>query len=156
MPRFEGAATVLLVSSAESREMYAESLRASGLKVRSTVNPEEALAALAVDTPAVIVSDLSFSKSALDGLAFIRALRQQEHLRMTPVIVTSGYGREEDRQRARDAGADLYLMNPWPEHLLSEVRRALICGQEGRRLTWNWPSVASKPPLVERRRPTVS
>jgi hypothetical protein len=61
-----------------------------------------------------------------------------------------------DREAARSAGADLFLLgSALPSALVFEVHRALILRRTGRRLTWNWPrqiAASAPPPIVERRR----
>jgi CheY-like chemotaxis protein len=48
----------------------------------------------------------------MSGFDVARALRQAPGTAMTPLIALSGYGREEDRRRAREAGFDLHLTKP--------------------------------------------
>jgi two-component system, cell cycle response regulator DivK len=153
------AAWVLLVNSFDGRQMYAEYLLAHGLHVCAVATPEEALGALARVKPSVVVSDSVFLHSGYTGTTFIRALRSREDCRQTPVIMVSGYAREEDRDEAREAGANVFLLKPClPEHLLSEIRRALVARDEGRRLGWNWPkrpaTTADRPHGERRKRIT--
>jgi CheY-like chemotaxis protein len=70
-------------------------------------------------------------------------------------VVLSQYVRQADRETARAAGADTYLMRPaLPSALVFDVQRALILRRSGRRLSWNWPKQATVtyPPALERRR----
>jgi DNA-binding NarL/FixJ family response regulator len=54
----------------------------------------------------------------------------------TSIIVASVL---EEREAAREAGADSFLLNSAPPtDLLHEIRRALILRRSGRRLPWNW------------------
>ena len=48
----------------------------------------------------------------MDGYEIARRLRMSERLRDATLIGLSGYGHEEDRRRARDAGFDHYLVKP--------------------------------------------
>src|SRR5947207_3219968 len=89
--------------------------------------------------PDVIVSDSVFRASELDGPGFIQAVRQRTVSALTPVIVISGYVREEDRRAARAAGADRYLLKPLlPEALYGEITNALRARARGQRMAWNW------------------
>ena len=49
----------------------------------------------------------------IDGLAVLAALRQQEHTRLLPVLMTTGRTEVEERVRALQAGADDYLCKPF-------------------------------------------
>src|SRR2546421_10715927 len=97
--------TVLLLNSFDGRDMYAEYLRHRDLTVATAARPEDALDMLETIKPDVIVSDSVFRASELDGPGFIQAVRQRTVSALTPVIVISGYVREEDRRAARAAGA---------------------------------------------------
>lgn len=130
--------SVLIVAEHDEREMYAEYLRASSLIVCEASNPEQAGRCLERITPDVVITDLTFGGSRDAGDALIRDLRFRLD-DATSIIVVCGYAREEDRERARIAGADIFLLTPaLPPDVLYEVRRALILRRSGRRLQWNW------------------
>ncbi len=149
--------TVLLVNSFDGREMYGDYLRANAILVRDADIPEKALDLLDVVDPHVVVTDCVFKGSAYDGAVWLRTLRGRVD-GATSIIVVSGFARWDDRDRARGAGADLYLVKPvLPAALLYEVRRALILRRSGRRLPWNWNDVAAPARIdVERRQPRAS
>jgi CheY-like chemotaxis protein len=146
--------SVLLVNSYDAREMYAEYLRAHHVGVEAVAVPEAALVTLTAIAPDVIVTDFTFQGSSLDGPAFIRLVRAQPQFQETPVIVVSGYVREEDRRAARDAGADLFLLSPClPSDLFATIGASVACRAKGERIPWNWPSssAATNPPGLDRR-----
>lgn len=148
---------VLYVNSDDGRVAYSNVLRERGLAVLEATLPEDALGLLDTHQPDVIVTDMVFRDSLIDGLAFVRQVRSRSD-EATSIVVLSRYVRADDREDARAAGADIYLMKPaLPTALLFEVQRALILRRSGRRLPWNWghrpPSVAI-PLTVERRNRT--
>jgi two-component system, cell cycle response regulator DivK len=144
--------TVLVVNGLDGREMYGDFLRANGLVVAEAASPEAAFVHLDTIDPHVVVTDFVFARSAFDGPACLRALRPRVD-RATSIIVVSGYARQDDRDRAHGAGADLYLIKPaLPTAVLYEVRRALILRRSGRRLGWNWGPRTTAPARVERER----
>ena len=150
--------TVLLVNSFDGREMYADYLRANALIVSDADTPERALRNLDTVDPHVVVTDFVFVQSRYDGAGFLRALRPRVD-GATSIIVVSAFARQEDRDEARAAGADLYLVKPaLPATVLYEVRRALILRRSGRRLPWNWRDGAAAPVRVpvERRQSRAS
>lgn len=61
----------------------------------------------------VLVSDIGLP--ALDGNQFIRIVRQDLRLDATqlPAVAVSAYARQEDRQRALDAGFQAYMTKPY-------------------------------------------
>lgn len=60
--------------------------------------------------PTAILLDIGMPD--LDGYATCRLIRQQPWGRDIVMIAISGYGQNEDRQRAREAGFDAHLVKP--------------------------------------------
>jgi two-component system KDP operon response regulator KdpE len=82
---------------------------------------QEGLTLAAAHTPELILLDLGLAD--LDGLVVTERLREWAK---TPIIVISARGREEDKIRALDAGADDYLTKPFGVgELLARIRVAL-------------------------------
>lgn len=73
-------------------------------------NPLEALDRLNDLRPSLIVVD--YQMPEMDGLAFIRQLRQKPGQSFTPVIMLTASGETELGQRAIEAGATLFLEKP--------------------------------------------
>ena len=131
--------------------MYGDYLRHHRLDVDRSASPEHALDLLDRQPPDAIVTELVFGRSSMTGPSFIQAARQVVH-EATSIIVVSGFVRHQDRQVAREAGADLFLTKPaLPRDVLYQVRRALAAKTEGVRLSWNWTEAPAEPPSVERR-----
>ena len=57
----------------------------------------------------------------MDGYEVIRRLRQDETTKDARVIAMTGYGQEEDRHRALEAGFDDYLTKPVDQDMLIAV-----------------------------------
>jgi two-component system, OmpR family, KDP operon response regulator KdpE len=96
-------------------------LEARGYDVRDASSGEEALAAIAVREPDVVVLDLGLPD--LDGSEVIKRLRGWSR---APVIVLSVRDRQEDKIAALDAGADDYVTKPFDmEELLARMRATL-------------------------------
>src|SRR5205823_2302062 len=60
--------------------------------------------------PDVVLSDLGLP--GMDGYALARRLREMPALGRAVLIALSGYGRDEDRRQAFDAGFDHHLVKP--------------------------------------------
>ena len=55
----------------------------------------------------LVVSDIDMPR--MNGLDFVRNIKQDTRLKNTPVVIVSYKGREEDRLKGLDAGADYYI-----------------------------------------------
>ena len=55
---------------------------------------------------------LDLGLPGLDGLAVARQLRHDPQLKDMRIVAMTGSGREDDRQAAREAGIDQYLLKP--------------------------------------------
>lgn len=61
--------------------------------------------------PNVVLCDIGLP-DGMDGYAVARALRDDEATRQSYLIALTGYGQEEDQERALKAGFDLHLTKP--------------------------------------------
>ncbi|MFV8670439.1 sigma-54-dependent transcriptional regulator [Ralstonia pseudosolanacearum] len=105
-----------------------QALTLADLPVRPFADAERALAALAAQTPSVVVSDVRLP--GRDGLAVLREMLR--HDRQLPVILVTGHGDVSMAVTAMRAGAYDFIEKPFhSERLVDVVRRAL----EKRRLT---------------------
>ena len=102
--------------------MYAEYLRFHGLVVDAVSNPIEALRLIGLSTPDVIVTDFVFPTGQIDGPDFVTRARLSTASQQPFVIVISGFTQRADETRARQAGADRFLLKPClPKALLREI-----------------------------------
>ncbi|HMA38145.1 MAG TPA: response regulator [Chloroflexia bacterium] len=96
-----------------------------GYAVRMATNGREALAILAQDRPALVISDIAMPD--MDGYTLCRAIKWDTALAQVPVILMTS---QEDSQRAskgRGCGADSFVAKPYdPQCLLSSIRLALL------------------------------
>ena len=73
--------------------------------------------------PQVVLCDIGLP--GLDGYSVARQLRQEQGSKKMFLIAVSGYGQEEDQERAKSAGFDAYLVKPISlkdlEKLLAEL-----------------------------------
>lgn len=116
---------ILLVDDyADNREMYAEYLVFSGLRVAEAQNGHEALEKAADLRPDVIVMDLALP--GVDGWEATRRLKADALTRDIPVIALTGHALAGHSRTALDAGCDAFVTKPClPERLLQEIRRML-------------------------------
>jgi signal transduction histidine kinase/ActR/RegA family two-component response regulator len=110
----------------DAAEGLAELMRMRGFAVEIALDGTAGLASVEVRPPAVVLLDLGLP--GLDGFEVARRLRQLPGGREAMVIALSGYGRDEDRQRGREAGIDHHLVKPVElrelDKVLAGVRRS--------------------------------
>jgi CheY-like chemotaxis protein/two-component sensor histidine kinase len=95
------------VDAAESLSMM---LRAWGHEVRTTHDGLAALNAAEQVRPEVILLDIGLPR--MDGYEVARRLRERTGMRDVLLVALTGYGQEEDRRRAKEAGFDAHLTKP--------------------------------------------
>jgi two-component system KDP operon response regulator KdpE len=96
-------------------------LRGAGYSVESSATKEEALDALAVRPPDVMVLDLLLPDGT--GIEVCEEVRRWSEL---PIVVLSAVGDEREKVRALDAGADDYITKPFGAQELTARLRALL------------------------------
>jgi CheY-like chemotaxis protein len=116
---------VLLVDDfQDNREMYAEFLRFSGLRVEEAANGHEAIDKATSMAPDLIVMDLSLP--GIDGWEATRRLKADPETKHIPVVALTGHALAGYSEGARQAGCDAFVTKPClPEELLSEIQRML-------------------------------
>ncbi|MCC7082811.1 MAG: sigma 54-interacting transcriptional regulator [Burkholderiales bacterium] len=103
-------------------------LEGAGYRVGAAASGERALAQVAVDRPALVITDLRMG--GMDGLALFDALRTTYPT--LPVIILTAHGTIPDAVDATRRGVFGYLTKPVDaQNLLGEVKRALTLGASG-------------------------
>lgn len=75
--------------------------------------------------PDAIITDINMPR--LDGIGFIKALRELEHTRMIPILVLSTESSDGLKRQARAAGATGWIVKPFdPEKLVNTLQ--LVAG----------------------------
>src|SRR6266487_831247 len=131
MPTIEKKARILCVEDdAQMRAFLLAQLRARDFQVQAVTDGAQAIDLAAIFQPQLVLLDLSLP--TLDGLAFLRRLREWSR---APVIVLSARDEELVKIKAIDEGAADYLTKPFSlNELLARVRRALQRAEEIERL----------------------
>ena len=106
-------------------QTFARMLRLEGYAVRTAMSAENGLREAAEGRPDAIILDLRMP--LVDGLGFLRRLRQHEGGRATPVaIVTGDYFLEDEvSDELRSLGAELRFKPLWLEDLVGLARNLL-------------------------------
>jgi len=123
-----GIRVLVVDDDADARDMTAAALGAFGANVSVVASSEQALAWLADGThpaPHVLIADLGMPDQ--NGFELMELVRKLEgDIARIPAVAVSGYARDQDRERARDAGFNAHLAKPiTPAALVEAVLRAL-------------------------------
>jgi two-component system, OmpR family, response regulator len=111
---------VLVVEDhADGAATTARLLRLYGYEARVAVDGHAALAMAREAPPDVILLDIGLP--GIDGYEVARLVRRNTRGREPFIVAISGYGRDDDRRRAADAGIDLYLLKPVEFHNLQPL-----------------------------------
>ena len=117
---------LIVEDHAETRELYAWCLRASGWVVEEATNGDEAVLLARAFEPDAIVMDLHLP--VLDGFEAIRHLRRVEGAVHVPIVACTGVDPFGAESRAREAGCDEFVSKPCePEKLRDVLKRLLAC-----------------------------
>ncbi|MFZ2491952.1 MAG: response regulator transcription factor [Thermoanaerobaculia bacterium] len=103
------------------RESMEHELRASGYSTNSACDGVEGVRAFEACVPDLILTDLSMPRS--DGFELISAIRATAR---TPIVVLSVRGKDADKIRALDLGADDFVTKPFSvAELMARIRAQL-------------------------------
>ena len=112
---------LVIEDEAPLRRYLRATLQSFGYRVEEAATGAEGRSLLLQLNPAVVLLDLGLPDG--DGLDLAREIRDWSRV---PIIVVSARGKEEDKIRALDLGADDYLTKPFGSgELLARIRVAL-------------------------------
>lgn len=114
------AKTVLIVEdNRDASQSMGELLELWGHRVCHAFDGETALRLVASIKPDVVLLDIGLP--GIDGYEVATLMRQSGVLQGALLVALTGYGREEDRRRAEEAGFDRHLTKPLDPDLLERV-----------------------------------
>ncbi|MCW5300465.1 response regulator [Herbaspirillum lusitanum] len=113
---------LLVDDDADLLQLLSLRLTANGYRVTGVASAEAAQAQLAMDLPALVISDIRLPGK--DGLALFDEIRAQYPA--LPVILLTAHGTIPDAVEATTRGAFAYLTKPYdPKILLAKIEQAL-------------------------------
>ena len=101
---------VVVDDNQDAADMLALLLETTGAEVAVAYDGHSALELVRNERPSVVLLDIGLPD--IDGYDVARAIRAQPEGAPVFLIALTGYSREEDIQRARDAGFDRHLVKP--------------------------------------------
>jgi CheY-like chemotaxis protein len=114
------ALRILVVDdNVDAAESIAMLLSLDGHDVRSVHDAQRALDLAAEFGPDLVLLDIGLP--GMDGYEVARRLRLRQDLTPLRLVAVTGYGQQEDRDRARDAGFDQHLVKPVEPDALNAV-----------------------------------
>ncbi len=117
---------ILIVDDSKTvRNLVAFIMKKEGFKVTTAEDGLDGLEKLySLEAVDLIVSDVNMPR--MDGLTFIKTVREQQAYRDIPIVVLSTEGQDKDVQTGLTVGANLYMVKPaQPEKLVRNVKMLL-------------------------------
>lgn len=103
---------IIIVEDDDSiRRLVEVALQGNGFQAQGYDNAADALRAMAVEPPDVVIMDIMMQ--GMDGLEAVRRMRMDPKLRQTPVIMLTAKDTEADKIVGLDSGADDYMTKPF-------------------------------------------
>jgi two-component system chemotaxis response regulator CheY len=121
------AKTILIVDDSSSlRQVVKIALVRAGYDVLEAGDGKEALARLdATAKVHLVVSDVNMPN--MDGISFVRQLKQHPRHKFAPVIMLTTEGQEAKKEQGRAAGARAWIVKPFnPPQLLDAVSKLVL------------------------------
>ena len=106
----DGVRILLVDDSAEVMDAFGQLLKFCGADVHATTSPHTALSLLDAEAFDLLISDIGMPE--MDGLDFIKAVRDKPHGSTLPAIAVTGFGRRDDVERALAAGFNSHVNKP--------------------------------------------
>ncbi|MFY7905033.1 MAG: response regulator [Burkholderiaceae bacterium] len=118
--------TVMIVDdSASVRRVVGIALKGAGYTVIEGADGRDALAKLTGQKVHLIISDVNMPN--MDGISFLKAVKQLPAYRFTPVIMLTTESEESKKREGQAAGAKAWVVKPFqPEQLIGAVQRLCL------------------------------
>jgi two-component system chemotaxis response regulator CheY len=117
--------TVLVVDDSSSmRALLGVALRSAGFAVVEARDGKEGLEKLDAARVDLVVSDCIMP--VMDGISFVRELKQRPGLQQIPIIMLTTESQEAQIKEGRALGVQAWIVKPFkPEKFVEAVRRVL-------------------------------
>ena len=124
MPPRASRGRILVVDDSSLVRLYCRDvLERAGFEVEQAINGLEAMEKVTAATFDLVIVDVNMPR--MDGMSFVRALRRSElTVASIPSLIITTEAAQQDRDDARAAGANYYLVKPGSEADL--IRHAAV------------------------------
>jgi two-component system, chemotaxis family, chemotaxis protein CheY len=118
--------TVMIVDdSASLRQVVSIALKGAGYDILEACDGKDALAKLSGQKIHLVVSDVNMPN--MDGLSFVKAMKQKPEYKFTPVIMLTTEAGEAKKQEGQAAGAKAWMVKPFqPAQMLAAVSKLIM------------------------------
>ena len=118
------AKIITVDDSVSVRKLVAATLQSAGHLVAEACDGQEGLEVTSKEAFDLVISDLNMP--VMDGLTFIKQLRQVASYRTTPILILTTEMDPEKKKIARASGATGWIVKPFdPAQLLATIRKVL-------------------------------
>lgn len=121
------AKNILVVDdSASLRQVVSIALKGGGYNVIEACDGVDGLAKLAAaEKIHLIISDVNMPN--MDGITFVKTLKQKPEYKFTPVIMLTTEAEEEKKREGQAAGAKAWVIKPFqPQQMLAAVSKLVL------------------------------
>jgi CheY-like chemotaxis protein/two-component sensor histidine kinase len=122
-PLPQGPSVLVVDDNHDAADSLGYMLEMMGARIRVVYGGPDALEAVDVEVPALVLLDLGMP--GMDGYQVVQRLARHPQRGRMHIVALTGWGQAEDRQRTREAGFDEHLVKPAElealEALLSRV-----------------------------------
>jgi len=120
------AKTIMIIDdSASLRQVVSITLSGAGYEVLEACDGMDALAKLTGQKIHLMISDVNMPN--MDGITFLKAVRQLAAYKFTPIIMLTTEAGEEMKKSGQAAGAKAWVVKPFkPEILLNAVSKLIL------------------------------
>jgi two-component system chemotaxis response regulator CheY len=120
------AKTILVVDdSASLRQVVSIALKGAGYEVVEACDGVDALNKLKGLKVNLVISDVNMPN--MDGISFVKKMKQLPEFRFTPVIMLTTEGQESKKLEGQAAGAKAWVVKPFlPAQMLAAVNKLIM------------------------------
>lgn len=120
------AKTILIIDDSISlRQVVSIALKNAGYDVVEACDGKDALTKLTGQKIHLMICDVNMPN--MDGISFLKAVREHPSYKFTPVIMLTTEASEEKKKEGQAAGARAWVVKPFkPEQLLVAVSKLIL------------------------------
>jgi two-component system chemotaxis response regulator CheY len=120
------AKTIMIIDDSMSlRQVVGIALTSAGYDVLEACDGRDALAKLTGQKIHLMLCDVNMPN--MDGISFLKALREVPNYKFTPVIMLTTEAGEDKKREGQAAGARAWVVKPFkPEQLLHAVAKLIL------------------------------
>jgi DNA-binding response OmpR family regulator len=110
------------------RDLLARKLGQENCQFTAAIDGENALKLMSENKPSIVLLDLILP--GIDGFEVLSQIKQNESIKDVPVVILSNLGQESDIKRARELGADDFLVkaNFSIDEVIAKIKELIASG----------------------------